>query len=154
MRNHSLLKIDTSLIIVKHFRESLTYFRGGDNDEVRKELQDIISSKNARRNLANKSFLETATCGEFLRPFSCVGILFILLRLSSSSVLFHYTAPFLERAGINLDPILAAVIIGIFRVVSSLIPFVLFSFISKRTAFVLAGSVSTLGMLMGKYLST
>ena len=137
--------------MVKHFRESLTYFRGGDHDELRKELQDIISAKDARHNLSNKSFLETVTSGEFLRPFSCVGVLFILLRLSSSSVLFHYTAPFLERAGINLDPILAAVIIGIFRVVSSLIPFAMFSLLSKRTTFVLAGSFSTLGMLMGKY---
>ena len=118
--------------------------------EMRKELQSIVEAKEAKCNQSNKSFLDTATSEEFWRPFSCVGIIFILFRFSSSSVLFHYTAPFLERAGISLDPLLAAVIIGIFRVVSSLFAFVLFAFTSKRTAFILGGMVSTFGMLIGK----
>ena len=115
-----------------------------------KELQDIVEAKEDKQNQSNRSILDTATSGEFWRPFSCVGVLFILLRLTSSSVIFHYTAPFLERAGINLDLLLASVVIGIFRVASSMITFFIFSLISKRATFVLGGTVSTLGMLMGK----
>ena len=110
-----------------------------------------MEAKEAKNSQPNVSFLYTVTCGAFWRPFYCVGVLFMLFRLLSSSVLSHYTAPFLERAGVNLDPLLAAVVIGIFRVASAFIPFVLFSFTSKRTTFVLGGSFSTLGILIGKY---
>ena len=74
----------------------------------------------------------------------------MLFRLLSSSVLFHYTAPFLGKVGVHLEPLLAAVVIGIFRVASSLIPIVMFSFTSKRNTLVLGGACSTLGILIGK----
>ena len=132
------------------FRKSLIYYRGGENENVRKELQQIVCSKEAKCHHSNRSFTGIVTSGQFWRPFSCVGAIFILFRLSSFSVLSHYTAPFLDRAGISLDPLLASVIIGVFRLVSSLTAFALFAFVTKRTAFILGGFTSTFGMLLGK----
>ena len=129
----------------------MTFFRGGDNEDVRKELLDIVDAKEAKDN--NRSLLSyygTPTSKEFWKPFSCVGVIFILFRLSCFSILSHYTAPFLDRAGISMDPLLAAVLIGIFRLVFSLIAFIMLSFTSKRNAFILAGATSTLAMLVGK----
>ena len=128
----------------------MVFFRGGDNEDVRKELQDIVDSKKEKNHQAEESFLGIATSRDFWKPFSCVGLIFILFRLSSFSILSHYTAPFLDRAEIHLDPLLAAVLIGVFRLASSLAAFIIFSFTSKRTAFIFAGSASTLGMLLGK----
>ena len=128
----------------------MVYFRGGDNEKVRKELQEIVGSKKAKCNNSKRSFIGIVTSGQFWRPFSCVGAIFILFRLSSFSVLSHYTAPFLDRAGISLDPLLASVIIGVFRLVSSLTAFALFAFVTKRKAFILGGFTSTFGMLVGK----
>ena len=150
MRKTLSLNFSITTNKINVFRKSFAYFRGGDHEEVRKELQDIVDAKEAKRNHSERSCLGIATSGEFLRPFKCVGFIFILFRLSSFSILSHYTAPFLERAGISLDPLLAAVIIGIFRLVSSLGAFAIFSFASKRTAFMLGGVVSTFGMLVGK----
>ena len=133
-----------------NFRESLSYFRGGNNQNVKKELEEIIGSKEVKCNHSERSFLSVVKSGEFWRPFSCVGVLFILFRLTSFSILSHYTAPFLDRAGISLDPLLAAVIIGFFRLVSSLSAFVLFLYASKRAAFVFGGVASTFGMLVGE----
>ena len=133
-----------------NFRESLSYFRGGNNQNVKKELEEIIGSKEVKCNHSERSFLSVVKSGEFWRPFSCVGVTFILFRLSSFSILSHYTAPFLDRAQISLDPLLAAVIIGIIRLASSLGAFLILSLASKRTAFTLAGLASTFGMLVGK----
>ena len=133
-------------------RKSLAYYRGDDNERIRKELEEIVEAKKAKFNHSNKSFLGIVCSGEFWRPFSCVGVIFILFRLSSFSILSHYTAPFLDRAQISLDPLLAAVIIGIIRLASSLGAFLILSLASKRTAFTLAGLASTFGMLVGKQL--
>ena len=109
---------------------------------MKKELQDIVDAKKGKGYLSQQSFFGIAT--------SCVGVIFILFRLSCFSILSHYTAPFLDRAGISMDPLLAAVLIGIFRLVFSLIAFIMLSFTSKRNAFILAGATSTLAMLVGK----
>ena len=132
----------------------MAFFRGGDNEDVRKELQGIEDAKKEKDQHPEQSLFGIATLKDFWKPFSCVGIIFILFRLSSFSILSHYTAPFLDRAEITLDPLLAAVLIGVLRLVSSLAAFLIFSFISKRTAFIFAGIASTLGMLLGKSTSS
>ena len=128
----------------------MAFFRGGDNEDVKKELLDIVDAKKGKCHKSQQSFFGIATSGEFWKPFSCVGVICILFRLSCFSILSHYTAPFLDRAGISMDPLLAAVLIGIFRLVFSLIAFIMLSFTSKRNAFILAGATSTLAMLVGK----
>ena len=128
------------------------FYRGGYNENVRKELQEIVGSKEAKCYQSKMTIIGIITSEQFWRPFSCVGIIFILFNLSSFSILSHYAAPFLDRAGISLDPPLASVIIGIFRLMSSLGAFVLFLFASKRTAFILGGMASLFGMLAGKQL--
>ena len=128
----------------------MAFFRGGDNEDVKKELLDIVDAKKGKCHKSQQSFFGIATSGEFWKPFSCVGVICILFRLSCFSILSHYTAPFLDRAEINLDPLLAAVLIGVFRLVFSLSAFLILSITSKRTAFILGGTASTLGMLLGK----
>ena len=109
-----------------------------------------MDAKKENNNQKQPSVFDIATSREFWKPFSCVGAIFILFRLSSFSILSHYTAPFLERVEINLDPLLAAVLIGLLRILCSLITFLILSVVSKRTAFIVAGTSSTLGMLLGK----
>ena len=128
------------------------YYRGGYNENVRKELQEIVGSKEAKCNQSKMTIIGLVTSEQFWRPFSCVGIIFILFQLSSFSILSNYAAPFLDRAGISLDPLLASVIICIFRLVSSHGAFILFLFASKRTAFILGSMASLFGMLAGEQL--
>ena len=128
----------------------MAIYRGGENDNVKKELEEIIAAKEAKSNQPKKSFLGIISSGEFWRPFSCVGILFILFRLTGFSILSHYAAPFLDRAQISLDPLLAAVIIGIIRLVSSISAFVILAYASKKKTFILTGLISTFGMLIGQ----
>ena len=117
---------------------------------MKKELQDIVDAKKGKAYQSQRSFFGIATSGEFWKPFSCVGVIFIIFRLSCFSILSHFTAPFLDRAGIKLDPLLAAALIGVVRLFLALSSILILSFISKRTAFILGGTASTLGMLLGK----
>ena len=117
---------------------------------MKKEFQDIVSAKEAKACQSQQSLFSTATSGEFWKPFSCVGVILILFRLSSFSILAHYTAPFLDRAGISLDPLMVAVLIGIIRLIFSVVAFPIIFLISKRTTFILGGATSALGMFLGK----
>ena len=135
-------KIDVS-------RKALAFYRDGDNEKVRKEMEEIIDAWDTKCKQPKKSILCVVLSGQFWRPFSCVGVLFILFRLTSFSILSHYAAPFLEKAHISLNPLLMAVIFGLIRLVSSLVAFVILSFASKRTTFILTGLVSVIGILIG-----
>ena len=143
--------IDTLIFTIKvnHSRKALAFYRGGDNEKVRKEIEEIVDAKDTKCQQPKKSILRIVLSGQFWRPFSCVGVLFILFRLTSFSILSHYAAPFLEKAHISLNPLLAAVIIGLIRLASSLGAFVILSFASKRTTFTLTGLVSVVGILLG-----
>ena len=126
------------------------HFRGGYSEDVQNEFKDIVGAKEAKKQHSDRSFLATASSGEFWRPFSCVGVLYIFFRLSCFSILSHYTAPFLERAEISLDPLVASILIGLFRLLASLSSFIILLITSKRTAFCLCGAASTIGMIVGK----
>ena len=131
-------------------RKSLIYFRGGENDSVRKEFHDIESAKESKNSQSCSSLSSIVKSGEFWKPFSCIGVIFILFRLSCFSILARYTAPFLDRAGISLDPLVAAILIGLVRFIFSLAAFPCIACVSKRTAFTLASGASTIGMFLGK----
>ena len=118
---------------------------------MKKEFHVILSAKEAKKAyLAKRTLFSTATSGEFWKPFSCVGVILILFRLSCYSILSHYTAPFLDRAGISLDPLMAAILIGIFRLIFSLAAYPIIAHFPKRIVFILGGAASALGMFLGK----
>ena len=118
---------------------------------MKEELLGIADAKIDKEGERPKqSFCAIATSGEFWKPFACVGVLFIIFRLSCFSILSHFTAPFLDRAGIELDPLLVGAIIGVVRLIFSLMSILILSFISKRTAFILGGLATTFGILLGK----
>ena len=104
---------------VNHSRKALAFYRGGDSEKVRKEIEEIVDARDTKCQQPKKSILRIVFSGQYWRPFSCVGVLFILFRLTSFSILSHYAAPFLEKAHISLNPLLAAVIIGLIRLASS-----------------------------------
>ena len=88
---------------------------------MKKELQDIVDAKKGKGYLSQQSFFGIAT--------SCVGVIFIIFRLSCFSILYHFKAPFLDRAGITLDPLLAAALIGVVRLFLALSSILILSFI-------------------------
>ena len=125
------------------------FFRGRDKESLLEELQGIVDAKNCKSN-EERSLLSVVSSTAFFSPFSCVGVIFILFRISGFPILSHYTASYLGRADMNLDSLLVALIIGILRLICSLLAFIFLSLTSRRMAFIVCGSLGTLGMLMSK----
>ena len=133
-----------------------------------KEFQSIVDAKISKKNTSKKSFLSIVKSRQFLRPFTCVGgivVLFkssgirsvqyiipheIFLLLTGYSIISHYTAPYLERTGISLDPLVASVVEGLFRLGSSFCTFAFLSIASKRTLMYILAATGSIGMLLGK----
>ena len=49
---------------------------------------------------------------KFLRPFSCIGVIYIVYQLSGFEVVYAYTENFFEESGVQLEPSLAALLAG------------------------------------------
>ena len=127
----------------------MTFFRGRDKESLMREFHGIVDAKNCKTQ-GERSLLSVVSSGAFLRPFTCVGVILILFRLSGFPILSHYTAPYLKQTGMKLDNLLVSLIIGILRLAFSLAAFLILPLTTKRFAFIACGSIGTLGMLMSK----
>ena len=60
---------------------------------------DSTIKRESSSGIVLKDHLEILTSSAFLRPFSCVGIIYILFQLSGIIIINTYTLTFLEACG-------------------------------------------------------
>ena len=125
-------------------RASLRKIRG-ECYHIETELEEISNAKNS--NQSNKGLMRILFSSIFLKPFACVGITFILYRLSSYVVLSRYTATIFEFMGIIYDPLAVSIGYGTIRLISSMCLPVFLAMLTKRMGLLSFGIVSTLAML-------
>ena len=82
------------------FRKSMAFYRGKEFHSQEIELQSIVE-REANRVSSNPNThfwgrLQILKTTEFLRPFKCVGVIYILMHMSGISIILSYTAIFLE----------------------------------------------------------
>ena len=129
----------------------MIFFRGGKYEFLQEELDDIVNAQD-QKGPSKIMMIPTLNSVElimFLKPFSAAMTL-ILFRLSGFSVVSHYTATYLEKAGINFDPLLGSLIIGAIRWLASLSTIVVLNFIAKKTSFITFGLISVICMMSGR----
>ena len=128
----------------------MTFFRGENYEHLKEEMDEIVNTHldqgPSRTMLSTLSIIGSSV---FLRPFSAAMII-ILFKLSGFSVVSHYTATFLENAGINFNPLLGSTVIGAIRCLASLSTIVVLAMISKKITFIIFGLIGTLAMILGK----
>ena len=128
----------------------MTFFRGENYEHLKEEMDEIVNTHldqgPSRTMLSTLSIIGSSV---FLRPFSAAMII-ILFKLSGFSVVSHYTATFLEKAGINFNPLLGSTVIGAIRCLASLSTIVVLAMISKKISFIIFGLMGTLSMILGK----
>ena len=139
-------------LVHEYFRKALTFFRGGKYEFLQEELDDIVNAQDQKgpSKIMIKPTLNMVELIMFLKPFSAAMTL-ILFRLSGFSVVSHYTATYLEKAGINFDPLLGSLIIGAIRWLASLSAIVVLNFIAKKTSFITFGLISVICMMSGRW---
>ena len=90
--------------------------------------------------------LKTMLSKTFLRPFSCVGVIYVLSEFAGLEVIVTYAHSFLEDAGVKLDPGVAAVCIASMRFVAPLCGAVAMRYSSKKRLFVACGLLAASGL--------
>lgn len=150
------------------FRKSLVYFRGQENPDVINEFHNIVDARKLKKDTSKRrSFLSYVRSRQFWSPFKCVGGIVVLFKSSGIrsfyytmrhqryplhtgySIISHYTAPYLERTGISLDPLVASVVVGFFRLGFSFGTFAFLSIASKRTLMYICAATGMISMLLG-----
>ena len=129
-------------------KKSLQFYRGTDYD-ITEELNEIRQKhlhKMENVQISWKWTLQRLTSMAFLKPFSCIGILYMLNTMSGINIILVYMITLLEETGSNFDPDLGPVIIGIMRViVSGLVPFVVQK-MPPKASFIIGQAITSLAM--------
>ena len=133
-----------------NFRKSLTFLRGEKYRFLHEELDEIAEAQ-AKKGTSKGIISTLSVMGSsvFFKPLSAAMIL-ILFRLTGFSVFSHYTATYLEKTGIDFDPLLGSTIIGAIRCLASLSTVMVLIIMAKKTSFVTFGLISTLSMISGR----
>ena len=99
-------------------RKALQFFRG-KNFDVEEELQEIQKKHESKKSqITQKSWkftLKRIFSSAFFKPFSCVGILYVIGTWTGFNSLIVYMVTILEETGSNIDPHLAPIIVGCMR---------------------------------------
>jgi hypothetical protein len=143
----------------------MAFFRGPNFSDLDNEFVDITEAKERKRKNSsiingnggvggsdNQPLIHTASklmSRAFFRPFSCVGIIYIVYELSGFEVVTAYAQNFFEKAGVELDPSLAAIFSGSFRLVASMTAPLVLMRVPKKNLFVACGTLSAIGMASG-----
>jgi hypothetical protein len=132
----------------------MVFYRGEEFEGLEKEITEITEANNKRTGVKYKEWnasVKRIFSSAFLKPFSCVGALFILFRLSGYSMVVHYTTSYLETAGAKMDPMLGTVLVGLFRLLAALCaPFALLR-IPKKALFISSGLAGAVGMIASNH---
>ena len=82
-----------------HYRHSMIFYRGNNNPEWEVELVSIIEQaemSDRKDKTSLRVYIQALMSPAFLRPFRCVGVLWMIYNMSGILILINYTATFLE----------------------------------------------------------
>ena len=77
------------------FRQSIGFYRGKYEKEEEEELQTIMEL-DKQNEMSFGGQIQELTSAAFLRPFKCVGVIYLLYALSGIHIIHTYTLTFLE----------------------------------------------------------
>ena len=136
---------------VTFLRKSMAFYRGLGGPEVDEEVTQIIEITLQRKNHGDKlRTLKRLATSSFLKPFSCIGILFLCWQISGFTVVVTYADDYLENIGAQaLNYEMEAVLFGLVNfLLTCLAPLLLFK-VSKKTLLVTCGFVGSIGFILG-----
>ena len=101
------------------FRKSLQFFRGPGYD-ISEEFEEIKEKRRSKVEMQgekqswNWTFKQLMS-SSFLKPYSCVGVLYILCDWSGFSAFSTYMVQILKESGLSIDPRIGPITIGSIR---------------------------------------
>ena len=105
---------------VEAAKKSLSFYRGKSYD-ISKELQEIEDRHESKKNEADRKswkFVVRRICSStFFKPFSCIGVLYIMDSWVGSNELITFTFEILNKAGSSINPGEGLIAIGTTRLI-------------------------------------
>ena len=130
----------------------MEFFRGSHAPGVDEEVNTIIeiTCVTEYKEGCRSGALKELTKSSFLKPFSCIGILYLFYSISGYDAVSAYSVDYFENAGARaLSYGTDSVILGIVKCILTFIaPFLLLK-VSKKKLFVICGFVSSIGFILG-----
>ena len=131
-------------------KKSLQFYRGADYD-ISDELNEIRQKHLHKMENVDTSWKWTCqrlVSSAFLKPFSCIGTIYMFNTMSGINIILVYMITLLEETGSNIDPELGPVVIGVMRViVAGLVPFVVQK-MPPKASFIVGQAVTSLSMMI------
>ena len=131
--------------------KSLKFYRNADSN-ISEEIEEIKARKSEKLVNNTKNQWTRLFSASFMKPFSCIGVIWSLNMLGGFPALANYMIPIMEESGSDIDPNLVPMVIGIMRlVVVGFVPF----FVQKmvpRTSFAIGQFLKAVSMgIMATY---
>ncbi|CAG9803435.1 unnamed protein product [Chironomus riparius] len=108
-------------------RKALAYIRAIKHDELytseilNEEMQRFYDQINSRNNCENDSLWSILKRPEIYKPLAIINAFFAFQQFSGTFVVVVYASQFAEEAGSGIDKFLCTVLIGIARVIATII---------------------------------
>ena len=132
----------------------MEFFRGSAAPGVDEEVNAIIESTSTTK--CKEGYrcgsLRQLTTMSFLKPFACIGIIYLSYNISGYGAVAAYSNDYFDNAGARaMSYGEDSVILGLVKcLLTFLAPFILFK-LSKKRLFVTCGFVSSIGFIFGDY---
>ena len=132
----------------------MEFFRGSDAPGLDEEINAIIESTSTTKCKKDYTFggLCQITTSSFLKPFSCIGILYLSYQISGYAAVSAYSNNYYENAGTQaLSYETNSAILGTVKAILAVFAPFLLSKLSKKKLFVTCGVVSAVAFILGNY---
>lgn len=134
----------------------MEYFRGSNAPEFEEIIamngEASISNSKLGCSFGNLQKLAKIAKTSFLKPFSCVGILYLSYHMCGYGPINGYSNYFFENAGAHgIDYATESAVSSIVKFVLSVFAPLILSRVSKKILFVVSGFVSAMSFILGNY---
>ena len=146
--NGSSLLFDILLTL----RKSIQFYRGAVSQGIEEEFKDIIENATMRKYKEGYicGSLRQLTTPSFLKPFSCIGILYLFYNISGYGVVTAYSNDYFDYAGAQVVSFESdSVILGVVKWILTFIAPILLLKFPKKWLFLFCGCVSSIGFIGG-----
>ena len=131
-------------------KNSLIFFRSNTYD-IATEFEEIQAHCIEKQNKDAKSWsyiFEKLCSVEFIKPFSCVGVVHSLNMVAGISTLFNYMPEFIIASGSKIDITIGLMVLGIVRLVLAIVTPCFAQKMNPRKAFIIGQGLISFNMLL------
>ena len=131
----------------------MSFFRGPNDLKMEKELASILESVAKKDNKGNTfvDVLKQLMGPSFLKPYSCIGILYMIYNMAGLNTVSYYAEDFLDNVGEGIwKPSEAAVALAAFKFLMALLSPLILLKVPKKKLFVILSLISSSSFLAGK----